>query len=1067
MILQTISRRAASYSRGRRVAAWTAILFGIGALIIPGAVGQSAPEIDSSSIRIEAGPAFTFQFRGPGQGTVAFTVETAAELAAPVTWGPAPGAVVTSVADGLFRVTVSMQTDRFFFRVRALDSGASSPPLFINEVMSDNETALDGGGGTFWDWIEIYNPNDEAVNLLGYALTDDEAVPGKWRFPGLLFQPHAHLLLYASDLNQTNLATPLHTNFRLSPAGETLILADAALRPLDRVAVPALAPDQSVGRTPDGGSEFLIYGKSEASPGRANGGSTNGPAVLSPRFTPDGGFFDGPVSVEIHGAESGHVVHYTLDGSAPRPDSPVLTSALSVDKSTVVRAIAVTSQGQISAPEARTFFIGVKHDLPIVSLATDPGYLDFRDGYLYGMGPRVLSSENEVLQGYPFPGSNAWQDREVEIALEFFETNRVVGLRQRAGMKIFGGWGSKGYPQKSLALFARRSYGAGKFDYPVFPEQGVKEFEALVLRNSGNDNQSTHQTAPRPPITEFGPTQGYGSYFVNGTFTLMRDALMQRLVEETDLDTQAYRPAAVYINGEYWGLYNLREKMNEAYVLSHHGLAPGSVDLIEGYGAANAGNGNAYYEMVQETSNRDLADDANYAFLVENFVDVGNFIDYHLAVIYFQNFDIGNIKCWRPQAARGRFRWMLFDQDYGFNLWPAAVYLPAMARDFSDYDNMFDFYTAANGTSVGWPNEGGRTLLLRKFLSNAHFKEQFIRRCADLLNSQFREDKVEQTIQQMAAVIRPEIPGHLQRWSWSELTKRGFGKPHQAEYQPFTQATWETNLTVLSDFARNRPAKLRQDCLEHFQLQGGVGSLQIQIQPEGSGRILVNTLSVSQSPWQGVYFADVANVLRPIPNPGYRFVEWLTPNGNANGNSLDFKVQRDSVSTVTARMESAPANPGTPSELIISEIQYHPAAGRDSGDWVELSNPGSAALKLTGWVFRDEDDQHGFPLPDVTLEAGASLVLCQDDSKFRTFHPASVASVGDFRFGLSNGGGSLRLFRPDGTVASAIVYDDAAPWPTAADGGGATLELVDPQADPNLPDSWKASSEPGGTPGRR
>ena len=133
-------------------------------------------------------------------------------------------------------------------------------------------------------------------------------------------------------------------------------------------------------------------------------------------------------------------------------------------------ALGTTQAATPLAPESRSYFVGVNHELPIVSLATAPANLAFRDGYLYGMGPSVLSAQNQVLQNYPYSGSYAWQNREIEIAMEFFETNRALGFRQRAGMKIFGGWGSRGYPQKSLALFARRSYGAGKFDYPIFPE---------------------------------------------------------------------------------------------------------------------------------------------------------------------------------------------------------------------------------------------------------------------------------------------------------------------------------------------------------------------------------------------------------------------------------------------------------------------------------------------------------------------------------------------------------------------------------------------------------------------
>jgi hypothetical protein len=412
------------------------------------------------------------------------------------------------------------------------------------------------------------------------------------------------------------------------------------------------------------------------------------------------------------------------------------------------------------------------------------------------------------------------------VAVEFYEPDERLGFQMEAGLKIFGGWGSRGYPQKSFALFARRQYGQGKINYRIFPDKSIEAFESLVLRNSGNDNQSTHQTAPRPPITEFGATKSYGSYFVNCSFTLMRDAMMQRLLSEIDLDTQAYRPAVLYLNGEYWGIYNIREKINEHYVIDNHGLAKGEFDLIEGYNSVRAGDNVVNQEMRNFVAVRDLRSDASYAVVAENYIEIDNFIDYHLAVIYFQNFDIGNIKSWRPRVPQGRFRFIVYDQDYGFNLWDPDIYIPAMARDYADYDNMFSFYTAGTGTGTGWPNEGGRTLLLRRLMANAGFKERFIRRCADLLNGPFREDRVRATIQEMAAVIRPEIVRHLERWSWAQLELRGFDRPHQFEHEPFTQETWERNLGVLEDFARKRPAKLRQDCIDHFQIERRVGGVE-------------------------------------------------------------------------------------------------------------------------------------------------------------------------------------------------------------------------------------------------
>ena len=233
----------------------------------------------------------------------------------------------------------------------------------------------------------------------------------------------------------------------------------------------------------------------------------------------------------------------------------------------------------------------------------------------------------------------------------------------------------------------------------------------MVLRNSGNDNQSTHQTPPRPPITEFGPTKSYGSYFANGTFTLMRDAMMQRLVRETDLDTQAYRPAVVYINGEYWGLYNLREKVNEDYIISHHEMAPGNTDLIEGYGTVNAGTGTVNNQMRNYMANP-------RACGVEQLHICGGELSRdrqlhrlsprrHLLskLRHRQHQDLASAPAARPVSLGGL--------RPGLRLRPLAraIYVPAMARDYGDYDNMFKFYTAGTGTGSSWPNEAAARLV--------------------------------------------------------------------------------------------------------------------------------------------------------------------------------------------------------------------------------------------------------------------------------------------------------------------------------------------------------------------
>jgi hypothetical protein len=858
----------------------------------------------------------------------------------------------------------------------------------------------------------------------------------------------------------------LHTDFRLDAAGETLTLSDSVGRIVDQVTVPRLGPNESLGRPPNPeAGEWVVYSKSQSTPGGANGVVALGPPLPPPVFSVDSGFHaaGAEVVLELRGSPTNALIRYTTNGDPVTVVSPAWSGPLRIQRSMVVRAKAYL-EARSSAESMRSYFFGVSHDLPVISLAAAASNFDFKNGYLIGMGTSVLSASGQVLQSYPYSGSNAWKDREIEVGFEFFDVDHQSKVRQKVGMSVYGGWGSRGYPQKSYALSARAKYGDGTLAYRFFPDRPMDEFEALVLRNSGNDNQSTHQTAVRSPITQFGPVSSYGSYFVNGQFTLMRDALLQRLLDGTGLDTQAYRPAVVYLNGDYWGLHNLREKLNEHYVIGNHSVPRGGLDLIEGYGTVIAGDSQAYKAMVSFVTAKDLTIQTNLDTLLERHLDLDNFLDYHASVAYFQNFDIGNIKCWRPRVPNGRFRWIVYDQDYGFHLWRPEVYLPAMARDYASYDNMFAFLTAGTGTGTGWPNEGGRTLMLRRLLTHSGVRTRFIQRCADLLNGPFREERVEATLRSMASVIRPEIPRHLQRWSFAELQKRGYGKPYQAEYEPFTLATWEKNLDSLSDFARRRPAKLRQDCLDHFGLKQGVSVLQVETLPAGAGQVRLNRSVAAAAPWIGTFFRDVPVEATVIPSPGFRVIGWSGWGHEVSQARWEFQPPTG-TNLLTARLEAyTPTLPATP-PVILNELQYHPSSSADSGDWFELHNPGTEPVDLTGWILRDATDDNVAVVPGGVVAPGGYAVLCQDALRFQLAFPMGPTPLGEFGFGLGNGGDTLRIHAADGTLMLSLTYDDAAPWPVESDGLGYTLQLKNTDSYSGQPAAWKASVRVGGSPG--
>ncbi|MFT6179115.1 MAG: hypothetical protein ACJAQT_003033 [Akkermansiaceae bacterium] len=839
-------------------------------------------------------------------GNLRYTLQHSPDLSAD-SWVKQGNATLT-VLDPL-RVKLSLPVDGAsagYVRVIAGPAETILLPVVINEVMTNNETIFTDGDGDFPDWIELYNHGETPADLSGHHLSDKDSNLDKWVFPaGTILEPGEHLIVFASGKVGDEIpAGELHAAFKLSNGSEPIILSDPDSIIVDRLDPGPLTPDTTVGRARHDLQTFYLFGSAIATPGEANqefGAGAPNPFIQAPIFRVRGGVFAGPVTLELVGPTEGSVVRYTIDGSEPNISSTLSEAPIEISETTVIRAMVVGSSG--SRIVTHTYFVGTDHELPVISMATDPDNFEFTAGYLYGFGDHMFTNGGNIIGNFPYSASNAWKrNREVEASFEVYEPEGGEKLRIDVGLKIFGGWGSRGYPQKSMALFARSEYGYGKIRHPFFPNKTVDAFESIVLRNSGNDNQSTWLTYPRPPINEFGTPASHGSYFVNGNFTMFRDAMMQSLVEGTGLDTQGYRPAVLYVNGDYWGIYNIREKFSEHYVESTHDVPSDDIDLIEGYGSANSGSSSTYNQMRNFIQSRSMNNRADYQTVQDLYLNIDNFIDYHLAVIYGQNFDIGNIKCWRQRSGEeGQFHWMLYDQDYSFNLWKPDVYIPAMRRDYSDYDNMFEFYTNSAGSGTGWPNSGGRTLLLREMLESDEFENRFVQRCADLLNTLFESERVLARIDTMAGVIRPEMGRHLSRWSWEGIQSRGFGIPHKEEDEPLTVAHWESNVESMREFARERPDKLRQDLIDHFNLPNGTAAVTIASSDLSKGTVQINTIGLDDSPWTGQYFRDFPPTLTAKPKEGVSFVRW-SGGSTSTSPTIELSLEGATVS-VTAIFE--------------------------------------------------------------------------------------------------------------------------------------------------------------------
>ena len=913
------------------------------------------------------------------------------------------GAIPSKNSLALALLTVSM-----LWEITAL----MADRLVINEVVSNNGSSLVDYSGDFPDWIELFNGTDAKINLNGYSLTDDATDTFKWKFGPVIIEPSGFLVVFASGKSPSDANDEIHASFRINSSGETLHLFDSLGKLVDRVVLGPMAADEAVGRQPDGKANWFTVKRS--TPSQPNVYEKKSLFLEMPEFSVSGGFYNSPQSIEITNGPKLGSIRFTLDGSIPSKRSNRYTGPILLTKTTTLRARnfgLVTGQ---SRARTETYFIKKTHSLPVVSISVDPKRMFNATTGMYAKGPSARSS-------FPYYGANFWKDTELPANVTLFEPNGEVGFNVDAGLKMFGGW-SKGYPQKSFAVFLRRKHGQGRLDYALFPGVNVKGYESFTLRASGNDNPGSHHVR---------------TYFTDGSYTLFRDALMHRLLEGADLETQAYRPAVVYINGEYFGLYNLREKMSEHYIASHHEVNPNKLNIVESHSGLVKGSLSDYNFMInyiQKETRFSLRLKEKTYRKIQTLMDTDNFITHQVSVAYFQNFDIGNIKCWKEQKTGARWRWMLFDQDYGFNLWNPDKYISAMRRDYSDYENMFEFLTD-HTKSREWPNGSKRTFLLRTLLRNEEFRADLINRCADFLNSRFQSDKVLNKIDSMQAKIRPEMKENLDRWN---------GK----------MADWEKNLNVMRDFARERPKNLRQDLINHFQLTGKQ-TITIQNNQPIRGKVRINSLTHGEFPWSGIYYDDIPVRLVAIPNRGYRFLGW-----SGDVSSTEEEIQINPRQTRTVLVQFEPIELTSP-KVIINEINYNSSSKQNPGDWLELHNTGTTAVSLDGWILTDEADRGHFLFSSgAIIPSNGYVVLARKPSSFKRVFPG-VTPLGPLKFGLGNSGDRLFLYDAPGALVDQAEYDDKNPWPNEPNVEDFTLERVHELGHKN----WSLSTNPLGSPG--
>ncbi|MDE7297798.1 MAG: CotH kinase family protein [Lachnospiraceae bacterium] len=567
-----------------------------------------------------------------------------------------------------------------------------------------------------------------------------------------------------------------------------------------------------------------------------------------PVFSAEAGFYEDELLLSLS-VPKGYRVCYTLDGSLPQPGSAgtlfyeeplLLTDARNASKkvmrAVVVRAVTVADDDSLGDCVTNTYFIGsgvtTAYTVPVVSLVTDRSNLYDEDTGIF-----IHYEESGRQWERPFH-------------FEYFEGGEQV-ISLNCGGRVHGG-ASRGIDMKSIRLYARAEYDTQKnFKYDFFSGgtvpaldvngQPIRKFKHLLLRGGGNEATAWERT-----------------YF--------RDSLTAWLMKDTGLDVQASQPAVVFLNGEYYGIMNLRERQDERYIEEHYGLAN---ELVAIYSFWYDQNGDIrieadadtdelarlarthYQEAFQFATTADLRVPENYEKVCSYF-DIDNYIDYLCVEIYCGNTDWpgNNCKAWSyfgedtgTPGSDGKIRWLLYDTEFGYGLYGHHVSEDTLAA-------------ALAWDSKEWPNPKGSTLLFRSLLKNDDFYDAFLSRMLDLINENFRADAAQKAANTMAVRYIPLI------------------QENRAAGNYFDR--YDNNITVVNDYLRLRPKAMRALLGRRFVL-GPLYDLSVSFDAS-LGSLKVNTItassganSVDGNGFSGTYACALPVTVTAIPAEGCRF----------------------------------------------------------------------------------------------------------------------------------------------------------------------------------------------------
>ena len=715
--------------------------------------------------------------------------------------------------------------------------------IVINEYSAANFDGIQDNYGQYEDWFELHNTSAATIDLNGYYLSDKEDNLTKWQFSSpLTIDPNDFLIVYCSGRNEIN-GTDVHTNFKLhqTKGNEWVILTQSdGVTIQDSIFVRPCLTNSSRGRTTDGGANWGVF--ENPTPNTANANAFNDYSS-TPSFSPMPGIHNASVNVTIS-ADPSATIYYTTDGSLPDNSDNLYSGPISINTTSVLKAVAYSNDPNIlpSFMQYGTYFIGVTHPLRILSISGRESN-DNNDPELF-----------ELIAG--------GQQIEPRGTFELYEADGTLIDKARGEFNEHGN-DSWAYAQRGFDYITRDQYG---YNYAIkgdlFNDKERSKFQRLIVKCAANDNY---------PFS-------YGSSGAH-----IRDAYVQSLsqVAELRLDERSYEPCVMYLNGQYWGVYELREKVDDIDFTDYY-YDQDSVEFLKTWGGTwvdvlvddqdPQDVVNSWDNIRTYITTNDMTDPVNYDYVKSQF-NTGSLIDYFILNSYIVNADWlnWNTAWWHGLNEDGdkkKWRYVLWDMDNTFDHGANYTGMPNTDPDADPCD-------AENLGNIGGQ---GHIPIWNALIQNDDFFDDYINRWSNLSNSYLSCDFMIQHLDSLINTIEPEMQAQIDRWGG-------------------TYAEWADNVQDMKDFMLERCNILNSAIVDCYDV---VGPYDVTVIIEGMGQVEVNNffdVNELNTPLNTSYFGGV-NVNFDVSSGNFSSYEIIS-DSNYTYNSTDEQFDIQLVSDIT------------------------------------------------------------------------------------------------------------------------------------------------------------------------